>query len=99
MTKLISKNFRNKINHLKHEKFSAQLFIIHIPIRLNKPKGLPNVHKSNNGFSWNFPINVNEQVFINGQETSNIDRKGGFNLKNTGIQFGLNYTFGTLTFK
>jgi long-subunit fatty acid transport protein len=57
------------------------------------------VHKSNNGFNWNFPINVNEQVFINGQETSNTDRKGSFNLKNTGIQFGLYYTFCTLTFK
>jgi hypothetical protein len=57
------------------------------------------VHKSNNGFSWNFPITVNEQVFIDGQEISNTVSKGSFNLSNAGIQFGLYYTFGTLAFK
>lgn len=57
------------------------------------------VHKTNRGFNWYFPFRINEQMFINGQETSNIDRKGGFSVSNTGIQFGLYYTFGTLTFK
>ena len=57
------------------------------------------VHKTNRGFNWYFPVRINEQIFINGQEISNIDRKGGFRVSNTGFQFGLYYTFGTLTFK
>ncbi|HMU05760.1 MAG TPA: outer membrane beta-barrel protein [Saprospiraceae bacterium] len=57
------------------------------------------VHKTNRGFNWYFPFRINEQIFINGQEISNIDRKGVFSVTNTGFQFGLYYTFGTLTFK
>ena len=57
------------------------------------------VHKTNRGFNWYFPVRINEQIFINGQEISNIDRKGVFSVTNTGFQFGLYYTFGTLTFK
>lgn len=57
------------------------------------------VHKTNWGFSNYFPISVNEQVSINGQEISNTVSNGGFSVSNKGIQFGLYYTFGTLTFK
>ena len=57
------------------------------------------VHKTNKGFNGYFPYRVNEQVFIDGQEVSNIDSKGGFRVSNTGIQFGIYYSSGTLTFK
>jgi len=57
------------------------------------------VQKTNRGFNWYFPYRVNEQVFIDGQEISNNDSKGGFRVSNTGLQFGIYYTFGTLTFK
>ena len=57
------------------------------------------VHKTNRGFSNYFTLNVNEKVSINGQEVSNNDSRGGFGVSNTGVQFGLYYTFGTLTFK
>lgn len=57
------------------------------------------VHKTNNGFKWGFPYSVNEQVSLDGQEISNVTKGGYLNISNTGIQFGLYYTFGTLTFK
>ena len=42
---------------------------------------------------------VNEKVSINGIETSNKSVVNDLDISNKGIQFGLYYTFGTLTFK
>jgi hypothetical protein len=42
---------------------------------------------------------VNEQVSIDGKEISNKSTVNDLDISNKGIQFGLYYTFGTLTFK
>ena len=64
-------------------------------------RGLLNffAHSTNYGFDWDFPFRVNEQVIIDGEVVSNKLNVGNLNISNTGIQFGLYYTFGTLTFK
>ncbi len=64
-------------------------------------RGLLNffAHSTNYGFDWDFPFRVNEQVIIYGEVVSNKLNVGNLNISNTGIQFGLYYTFGTLTFK
>jgi len=56
-------------------------------------------HSSTFLFAWGFPLRVNEQVLIDGQEISNISNLFNLDISSTGIQFGLYYTFGTLTFK
>ena len=56
-------------------------------------------HSTINGFSDYLPYNITVQETTDGIVTSNKSIRDAVKVSNTGTQFGLYYTFGTLTFK
>lgn len=51
------------------------------------------------GFEDVIPFTTNKKVLVNGVEISNDTYQNNLNISNKGFQFGVYYTFGTLTFK
>jgi len=51
------------------------------------------------GIDGGFLFETNEIITVDGQVTSSQTTKNYFNMATAGLQFGLYYTFGTLTFK
>jgi len=51
------------------------------------------------GHDDSVPYTVGEQIIVDGQEISNRFNRESLKISTAGLQFGLYYTFGTLTFK